>query len=199
MLITKKFITETSHIVRNCSSDRCKYSIHGHSYTIEVELYSKHLDNAQMTIDFGLMKGAIKSYIDSLDHCHLICSRDGQEYTDVCKKYSARWIELPFNPSAEMMAIWLFYIVDYILKHTNWNNGEDTNTLRVNSVTVHETATGKATAFIEDLINNHFDDETFKNILYSEAVKGEWNFSLYELLINNTNITNDRPEQQINL
>ncbi|HCN16273.1 MAG TPA: 6-carboxytetrahydropterin synthase QueD, partial [Moraxellaceae bacterium] len=34
MRIRKLFKFENAHIVRNCSSDRCKYSIHGHSYQI---------------------------------------------------------------------------------------------------------------------------------------------------------------------
>jgi len=35
MLIRKLFRFENAHIVRNCSSDRCSRSLHGHSYVVE--------------------------------------------------------------------------------------------------------------------------------------------------------------------
>ena len=38
MLIRKLYGFENAHIVRNCSSDRCRRSIHGHSYKVEVIL-----------------------------------------------------------------------------------------------------------------------------------------------------------------
>ncbi len=60
MLIRKLFKFENAHIVRNCSSDRCKRSIHGHSYKVEVLLQANRLDHGQMVYDFGLMKGIIK-------------------------------------------------------------------------------------------------------------------------------------------
>ena len=54
MIIRKLFEFENAHIVRFCSSKRCKSSIHGHSYKVEVLLESKYLDNAGMVYDFGL-------------------------------------------------------------------------------------------------------------------------------------------------
>ena len=38
MIIRKLYRFEASHIVRNCSSDRCKYSVHGHSFRVELFL-----------------------------------------------------------------------------------------------------------------------------------------------------------------
>ena len=60
MIIGKLFEFENAHIVRSCSSKRCKYSIHGHSYKLELELESSFLDNAGMVYDFGLLKQEIK-------------------------------------------------------------------------------------------------------------------------------------------
>ena len=59
MIIRKLFKFEGAHIVRDCSSDRCKKSIHGHSYLAEVKFKASHLDNAGMVLDFGLMKSTI--------------------------------------------------------------------------------------------------------------------------------------------
>ncbi|MBY0444649.1 MAG: 6-carboxytetrahydropterin synthase, partial [Burkholderiales bacterium] len=44
MLIRKLFKFENAHIVRNCSSERCRSSIHGHSYRVEVLLEANALD-----------------------------------------------------------------------------------------------------------------------------------------------------------
>jgi len=65
MLIRKLFKFENAHIVRNCTSDRCKRSIHGHSYKVELLLKANRLDHGQMVYDFGLLKGVIKDLFDS--------------------------------------------------------------------------------------------------------------------------------------
>lgn len=68
MLIRKLFKFENAHIVRNCTSDRCKRSIHGHSYKVELLLKASKLDHGQMVYDFGLLKGVIKDLYDAFDH-----------------------------------------------------------------------------------------------------------------------------------
>lgn len=68
MLIRKLFKFENAHVVRNCTSDRCKRSIHGHSYKVELLLKASKLDHGQMVYDFGLLKGVIKDLFDSFDH-----------------------------------------------------------------------------------------------------------------------------------
>ena len=55
--IRKEFTFNNAHIVRNCSSDRCKYTAHAHTYRVEVFLKSDKLDNGYMAVDFGLLKG----------------------------------------------------------------------------------------------------------------------------------------------
>lgn len=198
MEITKQFRTETSHVVRNCTSKRCSYSIHGHSYLYEVTLSSDKLDNAQMVMDFGLLKGAIKEYIDSLDHCHLVCSHDDPKYVKHMKKHSERWIELPFNPSAEMMALWILEAVNIIIDNTIYQNGEDTPNLKCVSVTVHETTTGKATAYESDLVRLGYLMD-FDNIIYSEAVVEDWGSDLQGLFFKHESIVNPEVIQQIDL
>ena len=106
MVIRKEFRVESSHIVRNASSFMCSHSTHGHSAVIEVMLEGSKLDNAGMLYDFGLMKSTIKQFIDSSDHCHLIWSKDEPEYKEFFKKTNDRWIELPFNPSAENLSMY---------------------------------------------------------------------------------------------
>ncbi|MDU5326656.1 6-pyruvoyl trahydropterin synthase family protein, partial [Campylobacter ureolyticus] len=80
MIIRKIYDFENAHIVRFCSSKRCRTSIHGHSYRCEVMLNSNFLDNAGMVYDFGLMKQGIKVIIDSFDHATTLFSGDSDEY-----------------------------------------------------------------------------------------------------------------------
>lgn len=172
MLIRKLFKFENAHIVRNCSSDRCKRSIHGHSYKVEVLLQANRLDHGQMVYDFGLMKGIIKDLIDSFDHAITFWDKDDADYVAACKNYSARWIALPVSPSAEQFSRVFFFLVDAVLKHTNMQNGEGDVTLH--SVIVHETDTGYAQCFREDIENVQMGELSLAEIVFSEQVKIEW-------------------------
>ena len=172
MLIRKLFKFENAHIVRNCSSDRCKRSIHGHSYKVEVLLQANRLDHGQMVYDFGLMKGIIKDLIDSFDHAITFWDKDDADYVAACKNFSARWIALPVSPSAEQFSRVFFFLVDAVLKHTNMQNGEGDVTLH--SVIVHETDTGYAQCFREDIENVQMGELSLAEIVFSEQVKNEW-------------------------
>ena len=177
MIIRKLFKFENAHIVRDCSSDRCKYSLHGHSYKIELLLESNYLDNGQMVYDFGLLKGEIKDVIDSFDHSVAIWSGDAKEYIIDIKKHSLRWVELPVSPSAEQFSRVIFLLVEDIIKNSKMNNGE--KEVKVNSVIVHETDTGYAQGFYEDAHSTLMGSIDIKKITFSEQVQKEWiHFSL---------------------
>ena len=183
MLIRKLFKFENAHIVRNCSSDRCKRSIHGHSYKVEVFLQANRLDHGQMVYDFGLMKGIIKDLIDSFDHAITFWDKDDADYVTACKNFSARWIALPVSPSAEQFSRVFFFLVDAVLKHTNMQNGEGDVT--IHSVIVHETDTGYAQCFREDIENVQMGELSLADIVFSEQVKVEWAMSdMYDRLKN---------------
>jgi 6-pyruvoyltetrahydropterin/6-carboxytetrahydropterin synthase len=137
MLIRKLFKFENAHIVRGCSSERCRASIHGHSYEIEVLFESNFLDHGQMVFDFGLMKQSIKDLIDSFDHAITIWDGDDQTYIADMKKHSDRWVQLPVSPSAEQFSRVIFIMVDKMLSCTTMINGEKEVTLH--SIIVHET------------------------------------------------------------
>jgi len=115
MIIRKLFKFENAHIVRDCSSKRCKYSLHGHSYKVEVLLESNYLDNGQMVYDFGLTKLYIKELIDSFDHSITLWSGDEKSYIEDMKKHSQRWVELPVSPSAEQFSRVIFLMVERVL------------------------------------------------------------------------------------
>lgn len=148
MQIRKLFKVEGAHIVRNCSTNRCRKSIHGHSAIIEVFLTSDKLDNGGMIVDFSLIKKNIGQWIDSFDHCMLIWSKDKKEYKNDVKKWCDRWIELPISPSAENLALYICYMINKMIEATEFNNGE--GNVKCNKVIYHETTTGYAEATIDD-------------------------------------------------
>lgn len=148
MQIRKLFKVEGAHIVRNCSTNRCRKSIHGHSAIIEVFLTSDKLDNGGMIVDFSLIKKNIGQWIDSFDHCMLIWSKDKEEYKNDVKKWCDRWIELPISPSAENLALYICYVINKMIETTEFNNGE--GNVKCNKIIYHETTTGYAEATIDD-------------------------------------------------
>ena len=148
MIIRKSFRFENAHMVRNCSTHRCRSSIHGHSYLIELFVTADHLDDAGMIVDFSLLKGEVKSIIDTLDHTYIYWSQENDEYKGFIHKFSDRWIEFPVSPSCEWIAATLFFFIDLTLRHTTFANGE--GTVELSSIRVHETATGYAECFRHD-------------------------------------------------
>ncbi len=172
MLIRKLFKFGNAHVVRNCTSDRCKRSIHGHSYKVELLLKASKLDHGQMVYDFGLLKGGIKDLFDSFDHAICFWEKDDPQYIDACKTFSARWISLPVSPSAEQFSRIFFYLAQQVLKSTITQNGE--GDVEVYSVIVHETDTGYAQSFLEDIQNEQMGLLNLEGIVFSEQVQSEW-------------------------
>jgi 6-pyruvoyltetrahydropterin/6-carboxytetrahydropterin synthase len=86
-------------------SGKCGH-IHGHRWKIEVTLIQEDFeDQSGMLVDFG----TVKRYFDEYDHAiffetgtqsisaNLQCNLDADD---------ARWIALPFTPTAENLSLW---------------------------------------------------------------------------------------------
>ena len=198
MLIRKLFKFENAHIVRNCTSDRCKRSIHGHSYKVELLLKANRLDHGQMVYDFGLLKGVIKDIFDSFDHAICFWQKDDAEYIAACKKFSARWVALPVSPSAEQFSRIFFYLAQQILRSTETQNGE--GDVEVYSVIVHETDTGYAQSFQEDIDNAQMGQLNLEKIIFSEQIQSEWNDpQMYDKLKQGIKIENPQVQLQVKI
>jgi len=188
MIIRKLFKFENAHIVRNCTTRRCRENLHGHSYKVEVLLESDYLDHGQMVYDFGLMKETIKEMIDSFDHAVTLWNADKPEYLEDMKRWSRRWIELPVSPSAEQFARVIFLIIERVLECTQMQNGE--RDVRLHSVIVHETDTGYAQAFAEDAHSKKMGKIDLKNIIFSPQIISEWTDpALWEKLLDKITLT----------
>lgn len=196
MRIRKLFKFENAHIVRNCTSDRCSRSIHGHSYQVELILEAHALDNGQMVYDFGLLKSHIKDLIDSFDHAITFWDKDDGDYIRACKDFSARWISLPVSPSAEQFSRVIFYWADKVLQNTTTQNSE--TDVSVYSVIVHETATGYAQCFREDVESERMGKLSLDMFEFSEQVKAEWGDSeLFDKLKRGEKFVNPKPLRQV--
>ncbi|MDX8237457.1 6-carboxytetrahydropterin synthase [Acinetobacter pittii] len=196
MLIRKLFKFENAHVVRNCTSDRCKRSIHGHSYKVELLLKASKLDHGQMVYDFGLLKGVIKDLFDSFDHAICFWEKDDPQYIDACQTFSARWISLPVSPSAEQFSRIFFYLAQQVLQSTVTQNGE--GDVEVYSVIVHETDTGYAQSFIEDIQNEQMGILSLDRIVFSEQIQIEWaNPCMYEDLKTGIKFNNPQVDLQV--
>ena len=193
MLIRKLFKFENAHVVRGCTSQRCKYSIHGHSYKIEVLFESNYLDHGQMVYDFGLTKLMIKEIIDSFDHATAIWSGDDKEYIEAIQKHSLRWVLLPVSPSAEQFARVIFLMVDKILSQTKMSNGE--KEVKLHSIIVHETETGYAQGFREDAYSKLMGTINLSDIVFSKQVKEEWSDNtMWDKLLDDKIFVNPTPK-----
>ncbi|MCK9454504.1 MAG: 6-carboxytetrahydropterin synthase [Sulfurimonas sp.] len=191
MIIRKLFKFENAHVVRGCSSIKCRSSIHGHSYRVELLFESNFLDNGQMVYDFGLMKQNMKDIIDSFDHAITIWSSDDEEYIKDMKKHSARWVVTPLSPSAEQFSRIFFVLIDKLLKLTSTVNGE--REVKLRSVIIHETATGYAEAFREDAYSEVMGKIDLNEILFSQEIQKGWQDSrLFEKIKNGESFINPK-------
>ncbi len=182
MIIRKLFKFENAHVVRGCSTQRCRASIHGHSYKVEVLFESKYLDNGQMIYDFGLMKRGMKELIDSFDHGVAIWDGDDEEYIASMKEHSNRWVILPISPSCEQFSRVLFLMLDRLLGSTQMINGEQG--VKLHSIIVHETETGYAQAFEEDAYSELMGIISLESIVFSNEVREGWSDSrLWEKML----------------
>jgi len=182
MIIRKLFKFENAHVVRGCSTVKCRSSIHGHSYKVEVKFSSNFLDNGQMVYDFGLMKQNLKDLVEMFDHAVTLWRDDDQEYIQSMKKLSARWVELPVSPSAEQFARVIFLMVERLMELTTTINGE--KEVKLYSITVHETDSGYAEAFKEDAHSKSMGIINLEEISLSKAVvAGFGDVRLWEKLL----------------
>ena len=126
-----------------------------------------------MVMDFVLLD-KVKELVDSFDHTYSLWQEESDDLKTFIYKYNRRVAEIPVSPSAEGYALLLLYLIDKILQNTEHKNGE--GNVRLSSVRVHETATGYAEAFREDLKLVNFN---IHDIRFSEAIREEWKDELW--------------------
>jgi 6-pyruvoyltetrahydropterin/6-carboxytetrahydropterin synthase len=193
MLIRKSFKVNSAHIVRNCSSTRCKYSIHSHQTMIEVKVKSTHVDNGQMILDFGLFKATIGQFLKTFDDSYIMWDKESQAFKDTIYGHYERVIEIPVSPSAEMLSVVMYHVIDKIMKNTTYNNGESSD-IQLQSVAYHETTSGYAESFEED---QQLFPYNLTDIKISRAIIDSMASNLWNELLTGIKFTNPIVEQQV--
>lgn len=114
-LYTLRVVCEfaASHVLRDYPGECSR--LHGHNWTVEVEVRAQRLDAVGMGVDFKAIRQATREVVDALDHRHL---NDLTPFT-------------ADNPTAENIAAYIYREAGRRL------NGE---AVRVGAVTVWETA-----------------------------------------------------------
>lgn len=153
MQIRKTFKAEVAHRVADAYTTRCR-GLHGHSYEFEVILRDNNLNSCGMVIDFKLVKEKINAFLDAFDHSLLIWEED-KFLVKNAKELNERYMIVPYNPTAELMALHIYKFIQ--------------NIYDVESVIVHETKTGYA-KYSGEAINKTID---LGKVFISEAILDE--------------------------
>ncbi|GAB6072281.1 6-carboxytetrahydropterin synthase [Venenivibrio stagnispumantis] len=116
-------------------------NLHGHSYVLEVTVGSDSLNEQEMVVDFYHIKSALKSLIDDVFDHSFIIDRNDPIFPEFQKLFGCyKLTVVDFCPTAEALAK---YFYDYLTQKLKEANLEED--IKVVSVTLWETATGKAT------------------------------------------------------
>ena len=158
MKIRKLFQVNSAHVVRNCYSNRCKYSLHAHTADIEVFFEADQVDRAGMITDFGITKNILKPFLQLHQDAVLMWNKDSKKYRDFIKSKTDNWIELSFTPSAELLAAYFYLYLENMFSRIQFKNKEDKN-IKLTAVRYHETRTGWAEANNIDMFSLLMDQK----------------------------------------
>jgi len=103
--IRKKYRVEMAHQLSQAYTAACADTIHGHSYVIEVMLTGQ-VQSHGMVRDFGSLSYAKKTVM-ALDHALLMHDTTNKDYISMLRRFNTNLKVLPFNPTAENIALWL--------------------------------------------------------------------------------------------
>jgi len=82
--------------------------LHGHNYEAVFHATSDKLDPLGRVIDFGVLKEKLGTWIDdNWDHAMILFEKDEEAIQAVKDLSSQRLFLLPYNPTAENMALYL--------------------------------------------------------------------------------------------
>ncbi len=135
--ITKHFMFEAAHVLDSSYSEECQ-RIHGHSYKVEVTVVSAFLNADGMVVDFKLLSEYANAVFGNWDHSLIISQNKQDEWEEdgifIPLLSHSELIILPFNPTAENMAKYIFEELQEYFP----------TDVRVSKVCVWETAKAKA-------------------------------------------------------
>jgi 6-pyruvoyltetrahydropterin/6-carboxytetrahydropterin synthase len=111
MKIAKRFRFEGAHRLP-WHDGLCK-NLHGHSYTMYVEIEGA-LDDKGLLMDFKDLKQCLLPLINAWDHATIVDKND-TELLEVLESKNWKHYVIPYDTTAENMCI---YTADYLLTHS---------------------------------------------------------------------------------
>lgn len=139
MKISKQIEWDMGHRIANHKS-KCR-NIHGHRYKAEIEIEGniieiENISDEGMVIDFSdIKKLATKFVYDILDHGFMVWNKDKNLIDFFKKNPDQKYIEVPFVPTAENIAQWIFTQLNNRIKD-KYRTG-----LKLSSIKLWETPT----------------------------------------------------------
>ena len=109
MKIAKRFRWEGAHRLP-WHDGLCK-NLHGHSYTMFVEVEGEPDDNG-LLMDFKDLKSCLKDLVDSWDHATVVDQND-DELLDVLRSKDWKHFVLPYDSTAENMCV---YAAEHLIR-----------------------------------------------------------------------------------
>lgn len=149
MIISKQIEWDMGHRVMNHKS-KCR-NLHGHRYKLEICLEGnlitqKNSSDEGMVMDFGDIKSIAMTKIhDVLDHGFMVWNKDKMLKKFFKENPDQKHIVVPFTPTSESIAGWIFQILDKEYKDS-YKTG-----LRLYEVKLWETPTSLAIYTRKDL------------------------------------------------
>jgi 6-pyruvoyltetrahydropterin/6-carboxytetrahydropterin synthase len=106
ILCTRKIEFDAGHRVRE-HEHRCAF-VHGHRYVAEFTFQAEQLDRLGRVVDFGVIKERLQNWIDdNWDHTCVLHEADSELGTFIAEFTGQKIFYLPYNPTAEQMALYL--------------------------------------------------------------------------------------------
>jgi 6-pyruvoyltetrahydropterin/6-carboxytetrahydropterin synthase len=104
---TRRIEFDAAHRVMEHES-KCKH-LHGHRYVVEASFTARALDPLGRVIDFGVIKERLGAWVDAnWDHTTILWERDKALGESIAGHTKQAIFYLPYNPTAENMAVYLF-------------------------------------------------------------------------------------------
>lgn len=102
-VISKTFSLAMGHILDTAYTAKC-CNLHGHTYTVEIELSSNTLNEDNVVMDYTFIKEAFNNVIDAVyDHTTLVPPKWHAKFKDIP---GTRLVS--FNPTAEAIAKFIY-------------------------------------------------------------------------------------------
>jgi len=108
--LSKVFYFEAGHRLVKGYNGKCNHP-HGHSWKLEVVIKSKDLFEYDFVMDYKQLKEIVQPVVDELDHSFIVYKKD-YIMSDFLKTNKFRHIILDDNPTSEVIAKWIYDIVE---------------------------------------------------------------------------------------